>query len=276
MKSKCYQFKNLLQNLLYQDTIQALFQIFSKEGVKAFLVGGCVRDVLLGKNNKDIKDIDIAVNVLPNKIIEILNKHNMSHDDYGYKYGCIATTVGDKKFQITTLREDINQTGRHTNIIFTKDWVKDAKRRDFTFNAIYLSSTGELKDPFDGKQDLKEKKIKFIGNIEERIQEDFLRIFRYYRFLGTFDVPKLIRNDEVILLKYFEQSFNFLSNDLIRQEILKMFNSSFPINCFFNRRDTLKKKNWVILIQKHFLKQGYELGLNNCLNKIDLIFKKIV
>ena len=260
-----------IDNLLYQNTIQSLFVILLKEGVSPYLVGGCVRDALLGKKNKDIKDIDVAVNIAPNKIIEILNKYNFQYEDYGYKYGSIATKIEDKKFQITTLREDINPTGRHTNIIFTNDLFKDAKRRDFTINAIYLSSAGNFKDPFNGRQDLEGKKIRFIDNIEDRVKEDFLRIFRYYRFLGLFEKPKLIKEYEDILSKYCEESFNFLSNDLMRQEILKMFNTQFPLNCFFNDKNNMINKRWVELIKKHFIKTSYEIGLTRCLNKIDLL-----
>ena len=161
--------------------------------------------------------------------------------------------------------------GRHTNIIYTQDWEKDAARRDFTINGMYLSKNGKIRDFFKGKKDLNNNIIRFIGNIESSIQEDFLRIFRYYRFLGAFKKPNIIKEYDEVLINYLEQSFNFLSNDLIRQEILKMFNSSFPLNSFFNDKKNVKKKAWVELTKKHFIKTGYEIGLTRCLNKIDLL-----
>ena len=96
-------------------------------------------------------------------------------------------------------------------------------RRDeiFTINAMYLSNDGTIKDYFYGQQDIAESKLQFIGNIDERIQEDYLRIFRYYRFLGIFENPQLINGYEEILTKYCEESYHYLSNDLIRQEIFK-------------------------------------------------------
>ena len=259
--------KNLITKLLDQDPIKRLFEIFEDEAIEVRIVGGCVRDALLGFSTKDI---DIAANIHPDEIIVILKKHKLNYENFAYKYGSITVTIEGQKIQITTLREDINQMGRHTNIIFTNDWKKDAARRDFTINALYLSSSGEIKDYFNGKEDLEKNTIHFIGSIETSIQEDFLRIFRYYRFLGIFENPKLVEDYDKILSQYFEKSFNYLSNDLIRQEILKMFNTPFAENCFFIR-DSMKKKYWIELVTKHFIKSSYEIGLKKCLNKIDLL-----
>ena len=260
--------ENSLSILLDQKSIQYLFNIFESESKDVCLVGGCIRDALLGKT---IRDIDVAANVNPNEIIQILKNNNLTYEDYAYKYGSISTFIDDQKFQVTTLREDINQIGRHTNIIFTDDWKKDAARRDFTINAMYLSRNGQVKDFFHGQEDLADSTIRFIGNIEESVQEDFLRIFRYYRFLGIFKEPKLINEYDGVLSNYCEQSFNFLSNALIRQEILKMFHNSFPLNSFFNSKNIMEKKNWITLTKKHFDQTGYEIGLSRCLNKIDLL-----
>ena len=232
------------------------------------LVGGCIRDAFLGK---ETKDIDVAANVKPDEIIKILKKHKIQYENFAYRYGAIIAIIEDQKFQITTLREDINQMGHHTNIIFTNDWKKDAERRDFTVNAIYLSNDGNVTDYFNGQQDLSASKLQFIGNIDERIQEDFLRIFRYYRFLGIFENPHLIDGYEEILQRYCEKSFNYLSNDLLRQEILKMLNTSYPLNSFFNNKNNKKKRFWIELTKNHFVKTQYDLGLNKCLNKIDLL-----
>ena len=257
-----------LSVLLDQQSIQSLFDIFDRESKEICLVGGCIRDAL---NGKITRDIDTAANVVPDEIIEILKKNKLSYEDYAYKYGSINTYIGDQKFQITTLREDVNQIGRHTDISFTQDWKKDAARRDFTINAMYLSNNGQVKDFFNGKEDLINSTLRFIGNIKDIIQQDFLRIFRYYRFLGIFAEPKLIKEYDEVLVNCCEQSFNVLSNDLIRQEILKMFNSSFPLNSFFSNKKTMEKQYWVELTKKHFIKTGYEIGLNRCLNKIDLL-----
>ena len=137
---------------------------------------------------RDIKDIDMATSIHPSDIIDLLKQSNIEYDDFAMRYGSIIAYPLDQKVQITTLREDINQIGRHTNVLYTSDWKKDSARRDFTFNAIYLGSDYKLYDYYDGQLDLKEKKIRFIGEIEERIKEDYLRIYRYFRFFGLFDI----------------------------------------------------------------------------------------
>ena len=253
--------------LLNQDHFKKLFDIFENKVNEVRFVGGCVRDSLLEIKTKDI---DIAANIQPDDIISILDRYKIQYDNFAYKYGSIIAIIENKKFQITTLREDINQMGRHTDIVFTNDWKKDASRRDFTINAMYLSHKGQLIDFFNGKEDLEKHTIRFIGNVEVSIQEDFLRIFRYYRFLGIFEDPKPIEEYDEILSQYCEKSFNYLSNDLIRQEILKMFNTPFAENCFLIR-DSMKKKYWIELVTKHFIKSSYEIGLKKCLNKIDLL-----
>ena len=112
---------------------------------------------------------------------------------------------------------------------------------------------------------------RFIGNIEDRIQEDFLKIFRYYRFLGLYEKPELNTIYESILDKYYNDSFIHIPNDLLRQEILKMFKTPFPLNCFFINKK--QKKRWVQLTTNHFIETKYDIGLNKCLDKIDLFLK---
>ena len=260
--------KYSLSTLLNQEDILNLFDIFESENKEVRLVGGCVRDALLGIKTKDI---DVAAKIHPDDIINILKKHNIKHENFAYKYGSILATIKGQKFQITSLREDVNQMGRNTNIIFTQDWRKDSLRRDFTINSIYLKSSGDLVDYFDGQKDLAEFKLKFIGNIEDRIKEDYLRIFRYYRFIGLFEEPKIIKDYEKIIQNYFSECFIYLPNDLLRQEILKMFLTPFPLNCFFTDNNKNKKKYWVDLTKKHFIKNQYDIGLRKCLNKIELL-----
>jgi len=259
---------NFINSLLNKQEVKTIINIFEKEGLEIRLVGGCVRNGVL---KRDTKDIDCAVNKQPETTIKILQQYNIKYIDFAKKYGSITAFLNNQKFEITSLRKDINQKGRHSDIVYTNDWKIDAERRDFTVNAIYLTSDGGFVDYFGGLKDLEENKIKFIGDIEKRITEDFLRIFRYYRFLGVFKNPTLIKGYDEILSRYCEESFNYLSNDLIRQEILKMFDASFPLNSFFYNNDNTKKKLWIELTKKHFTNTGYELGLKKCLNKIDLL-----
>ena len=184
---------NLLDQFMSRKDVEKIIEVFTKEYIEICFVGGCIRDVLAGIKSQDI---DFAVNCLPDKIIKILNNNDIKFEDYGKKYGSIVAKINDQKFEITSLRKDINQQGRNTEVIFTNDWEKDALRRDFTMNAIYLSPSGKLYDYFNGQSDIANQQIRFIGDINQRIQEDYLRIFRFYRFLGCFKDLKILDDYE--------------------------------------------------------------------------------
>ena len=256
---------NKINTLLDEEHIKILFSIFKSKNIELRLVGGSIRDFLI---NREIRDIDSATALEPNDVLELLIENNIEYDDFAIRYGSIIAYPNNKKIQITSLREDINQLGRHTSVSFTKDWEKDAARRDFTFNALYLDEDAKLYDYYNGQKDLQSKTIKFIGEIEDRIKEDYLRIYRYFRFLGLFDLPLINKNTQTIVEKYIHESLAVLTNDTIRQEVLKMFNMPYPLNCFYQSQCKFK---WVEIIKEHFIKTNYELGLHKCLNKIDNI-----
>ena len=142
-------------------------------------VGGCIRKII---NNEKVDDIDLATNLEPKDVCEALKNKNINYFETGIEHGTITALIDDFKFEITSLREDISTDGRHAQVKFSKDWKKDASRRDFTINAIYSDLEGNLFDPFNGKEDLEKGEINFIGIPEKRIQEDYLRILRYLRF----------------------------------------------------------------------------------------------
>ena len=256
---------NKINTLIDEQHIKILFSIFKNQNAEIRLVGGSIRDLLM---NREIRDIDAATELEPNDVLDLLKKNNIEFDDFAIRYGSIIVYPNNKKIQITSLREDINQLGRHTSVLYTKDWKKDAARRDFTFNALYLGEDCKLYDYYNGQQDLKEKVIKFIGEIEDRIKEDYLRIYRYFRFLGLFDLPLIDKKTQKFVEKYIHESLSVLTNDVIRREILKMFNMPYPLNCFY--RSNVKFK-WIEIVKEHFIKTKYDLGLNKCLNKIDNI-----
>ncbi len=142
-------------------------------------VGGCVRKIL---NQEDVDDIDLAVNLNPNQVKECLQSNNIKFFETSIKHGTITANIGQKYFEITSLREDVDTDGRHANVRYTTDWLKDSSRRDFTINSIYADKDGNLFDPNGGAKDIEEGKVIFIGNADNRIQEDYLRILRYVRF----------------------------------------------------------------------------------------------
>ena len=257
--------ENKTKTLLETDHVKFLFSIFKNYNSELRLVGGSIRDVLI---NREIGDIDSATSLEPNEVLDLLKKNNIEYDDFAIRYGSIIAYPKNKKIQITSLREDINQLGRHTLVLYTKDWKKDAARRDFTFNALYLGEDFKIYDYYNGQKDLEAKTIKFIGEIEDRIKEDYLRIYRYFRFLGLFDLPLINNKTQKIVEKYIHESLAVLTNDVMRQEVLKMLNMPYPLNCFYQSHVKFK---WVEILKEHFIKTNYELGLKKCLNKIDNI-----
>ena len=156
-------------------------------------VGGCIRKIL---NNETVDDIDLATNLKPEEVCEIFKKNNIRYFESGIEHGTITALIDNEKFEITSLREDVLSDGRHAEVKFSRDWKKDASRRDFTINSIYSDNEGNLFDPFNGKIDLKNGYINFIGDPEKRIKEDYLRILRYLRFFSNYS--KHQHDDEVI------------------------------------------------------------------------------
>ena len=181
-------------------------------------VGGCIRKIL---NNEKVDDIDLATNIDPHKVCEVLKKDNISFYESGIEHGTITAKVNNRKFEITSLRKDISTDGRYAKVEFSNDWYEDASRRDFTFNSIYSDLNGNLYDPFNGKIDLENGLVKFIGDAEKRIKEDYLRILRYIRFYLNYSKQK--HSEE--LKKTIRKNINGIakiSSDRLLDEIKKL------------------------------------------------------
>jgi poly(A) polymerase len=206
----------------FPQEVKTLFSIF---GDNIRLVGGSTRDLLL---NKELHDFDFATKFLPQEIVEILQKNKIKSVPTGIKFGTITAVINGKNFEITTLRKDSKDDGRHCEVEFVDDYFLDAQRRDFTINALYLDSKGLVTDYFDGIADLNSKNVKFIGDANLRIEEDFLRILRFFRFSCNY-----AQNiDEEGLKACIKQKANLkkLSRERIRQEFLKIISSSKTAN----------------------------------------------
>ena len=150
-------------------------------------VGGCIRKII---KKEEVDDIDLATNLIPTEVCNALKKNNINFYETGIDHGTITAIIGDQKYEITTLRKDVSTDGRHAKVEFSLDWKDDSNRRDFSINAIYSDKDGNLFDPHNGKKDLESGTVKFIGNPEERIQEDYLRILRYLRFFLNYSNNK--------------------------------------------------------------------------------------
>ena len=157
-------------------------------------VGGCVRKII---NKEKVDDIDLAVNLKPIEVCEALKNNNINYYESGIEHGTITALINNIKFEITSLRKDIDTDGRHAKVEFSNNWKEDASRRDFTMNSIYADFEGSLFDPFNGKKDLEKGKVNFIGDAETRIKEDYLRVLRYIRFYLNYSKvkhdPKIIK-----------------------------------------------------------------------------------
>lgn len=193
-------------------------QVLMAGGGKVRFIGGCVRDILI---NKIPTDIDLATNLAPDDIQNILARNKIKFFNIGKEFGTIVAVINKQQIEITTLRKDIDCDGRYAQVQFTDDWKEDAKRRDLTINALSADIDGNTYDYFDGLDDLKQKKVRFIGNAEERINEDYLRILRFFRFSACF-------SDSIDALgleasKKYAGRLKNISGYRIRSEMSKIF-----------------------------------------------------
>ena len=231
-------------------------------------VGGCVRKVIKKEN---VDDIDLATNLTPPEVCEALKNKQISYYETGIEHGTITAIIDEYKYEITSLRKDVSTDGRHAEVEFSLDWKEDASRRDFTINSIYADGDGNLFDPFNGKKDLEEGYINFIGNAEKRIQEDYLRILRYLRFYLNYSnhkhQPEIIKN----IKKNIDGISNISSERLIDE--LKKITSSNGFLKLFKDKESLELVE-IIFPQlkniKNFKKQN-SYAAENFL-KIDFIF----
>jgi tRNA nucleotidyltransferase (CCA-adding enzyme) len=166
------------------DNVRKACNVIRVAAGDARLAGGAVRDALLGLQPKDL---DLATTLPPEIIVDIFTARGHTVFPFGIKHGTVGVVVNGETIEITTLRIDRNCDGRHAEVQFTSDWKLDAERRDFTFNAMFLDIDGNLYDYFDGQSDLNRRIVRFVGDANARIQEDYLRILRYFRFLGKID-----------------------------------------------------------------------------------------
>lgn len=166
--------------------VRMLFDALANRGIAARFVGGCVRDWVL---ERPISDIDIAVDKPPETVTKALEAADIKVVPTGIKHGTVTAIVKSRPFELTTLRRDVETDGRHAIVAFTDDWREDASRRDFTFNALYADRAGTIYDYFDGQADLKAGRVRFIGDPEQRIAEDRLRVLRFFRFHARFGKP---------------------------------------------------------------------------------------
>ena len=206
-------------NTKVEKIFNAILNYSEKSEVR--YVGGCIRKIL---NFENIDDIDLATNISPSEISNIFKKNNIKFFETGIDHGTITANLEGKNFEITSLRRDVSTDGRHAKVEFSNDWYEDASRRDFTINSIYSDIEGNLYDPFNGKKDLKDGVVRFIGDPNKRIKEDYLRILRYVSFFLNYSKV----DHQPSLKKIIKQNISGISNissDRLFDELKKIVKS---------------------------------------------------
>ena len=163
---------------LKRPATQAVFAALAAHGHEARAVGGAVRNALLGRA---VGDVDLATPARPEAVMAAARAAGLKAIATGLAHGTVTVLAEGQPYEITTLREDVESYGRHAKVAFTADWAADARRRDFTINALYCGADGTLFDPLGGWPDLLQRRVRFIGEAAERIREDYLRILRFFR-----------------------------------------------------------------------------------------------
>jgi len=213
---------------------EVLQQGFTKETVVARFVGGCVRKHL---TNDIIDDIDIATTLNVDEIKERFKNTNFRVIDTGIEHGTVTLVSDQLKLELTTLRKDVETDGRHAEVEYTNDWQLDSERRDFTINAIYLDINGNYFDPQMGKADLKNNNIKFIGDPQKRIEEDYLRIIRFIRFKLMYNTKVEPSTSDAIKLNL--DGIKKISKERILVELFKILDLKNFI--YLNESESLKE-----------------------------------
>lgn len=166
------------------DHLHRLHKLYRLQNSDIRLVGGCVRDIIL---ERPVFDIDLATPLPPEEGMKLLQANHIHVIPTGLKHGTITAVIDHRPYEITTLRHDVETYGRHADVSFSADWHEDANRRDFTINGLYAHiEDGTVEDYHDGLTDLKQGIIRFIGDAERRISEDYLRILRFFRFYAWY------------------------------------------------------------------------------------------
>ena len=192
------------------------------------LVGGTVRDYVLEKSTL-YPDYDMATTATPDEVMQRLNVQGIQTVPTGLKHGTVTAVKDGVTVEITTLRKDLKTDGRHAEVTFTEDWYEDSFRRDFTYNAMYLGLDGKLVDFHNGEVDLKRSQTRFIGEPQERVEEDYLRILRYFRFCALYGIPEDFQKtcEEI---KPLYSKLKELSAERITAEVLKILMAPYVVD----------------------------------------------
>lgn len=209
------------QDWMNQPGVKAVMGALLDNGGDARFVGGCVRDAIL---KRPVRDIDIATPLTPDQVVARLTQAGIRVVETGLAHGTVTAIIDHQGIEITTLRRDVETNGRHALVAYSESWVEDAGRRDFTINALSCSIDRQIYDPFDGLLDLADGRVRFIGAARNRIQEDYLRILRFFRFYATLGRPPIDRR-ALAACRQFAANLQGLSAERVQSELFKILDS---------------------------------------------------
>ena len=259
-----------LKDITNQTPANKIFEAINNysESSEVRYVGGCIRKVI---NKEVVDDIDLATNLKPNEICEALKNKDINFYETGIEHGTVTAVIDEYKYEITSLRKDVKTDGRHAKVEFSLDWKEDAVRRDFSINSIYSDARGNLFDPNNGKKDLEEGLIHFIGDAEIRIKEDYLRILRYVRFFLNYSNHK--HEPEIIkIIKRNIGGISKLSSERLIDEFKKLTKSHGFVK-LFQDNDSLEIIEIIFPQLKNLAKfKKLNTHARDNLFKIDFIF----
>ena len=256
---------------MFSKNAKELHRVFTKYGFHIRLVGGSVRDVLL---NIQPNDYDFCTDAFPEEMIEIFKKENIHYIPTGLKHGTISVLINKELFEITTLRTDVETNGRHATVQYIRDFKHDAERRDFTINAMSMDFDGKIYDYFGGQKDIEDKIIKFVGDPELRIKEDYLRILRYFRFFARYGW-NIVNNHEIKKLKSGLQQ---ISGERIWLEISKILVSKYMVGAltYLHETEVDIEIDLFYEIDKLYLAETIRNRTNNPITILSLLVSKEV
>ena len=205
---------------------QALCVALEGAGFCALLVGGCVRNAVL---NEVIGDIDIATDATPEQVTDVALSSGFKVIPTGLAYGTVTVLAEGRAHEVTTFRQDLETDGRRAKVVFSKLIEVDAARRDFTMNALYADRFGNIIDPLGGMDDVVSHRLRFVGNPESRITEDYLRILRFFRFYAWYGSPQNGPDPEgLAACAGLAEGLDTLSRERVSDEIRKLLSAPDP------------------------------------------------
>ncbi len=205
---------------------QAALALLRDGGHAALLVGGCVRNALLGY---PVDDIDIATDAPPERVVDLADMAGVRAVPTGIEHGTVTLVVDHRPYEVTTFRRDVRTDGRRAVVAFTTDVAGDAARRDFTMNALYADAAGEVIDPLGGLPDLQARRVRFVGDAARRIAEDRLRVLRFFRFHAWYGDPRAGLDDAgLAACAAAAGDLRDLSRERIGAEMLKLLAAPDP------------------------------------------------